>query len=76
MFAACPLEPLRDARRHRRRCGRGRAYRRARLVRARLRVIVLEARPRIGGRIDTQRLPGWPAPVEAGAEFVHGRPRT
>ncbi len=45
-----------------------------RLVRARLRVIVLEARPRIGGRIDTRRLPGWPAPVEAGAEFVHGRP--
>jgi monoamine oxidase len=46
-----------------------------RLVRARLRVIVLEARPRIGGRIDTQRLPGWPAPIEGGAEFVHGRPR-
>jgi monoamine oxidase len=46
----------------------------ARLLRARQRVIVLEARPRIGGRIDTQRLPGWPAPVEAGAEFVHGRP--
>jgi len=46
-----------------------------RLVRRGLRVIVLEARPRAGGRIDTQRLPGWPAPVEAGAEFVHGRPR-
>jgi len=46
----------------------------SRLARARLRVIVLEARPRTGGRIDTQRLPGWPAPVEAGAEFVHGRP--
>jgi monoamine oxidase len=45
-----------------------------RLVRARLRVIVVEARPRIGGRIDTRRLPDWPAPVEAGAEFVHGRP--
>jgi monoamine oxidase len=45
-----------------------------RLVRARLRVVVLEARARIGGRIDTQRLSGWPAPVEAGAEFVHGRP--
>jgi monoamine oxidase len=45
-----------------------------RLAQARLRVIVLEARPRTGGRIDTQRLPGWPAPVEAGAEFVHGRP--
>jgi monoamine oxidase len=45
-----------------------------RLVKERLRVIVLEARPRVGGRLDTQRLPGWPAPVEAGAEFVHGRP--
>ena len=45
-----------------------------RLVRARLRVLVLEARPRAGGRIDTLRLPGWPTPVEAGAEFVHGRP--
>jgi monoamine oxidase len=45
-----------------------------RLMKARLRVIALEARPRIGGRLDTQRLPGWPAPVEAGAEFVHGRP--
>ena len=46
----------------------------ARLVRARQRVVVLEARPRIGGRVDTQRPAGWPAPVEAGAEFVHGRP--
>src|SRR5262249_33100922 len=46
----------------------------ARLLRARQRVIVLEARPRIGGRIDTQRPAGWPAPLEAGAEFVHGRP--
>jgi monoamine oxidase len=46
----------------------------SRLVRARLRVVVLEARPRGGGRIDTQRPAGWPAPVEAGAEFVHGRP--
>ncbi|HEY7374482.1 MAG TPA: NAD(P)/FAD-dependent oxidoreductase [Polyangia bacterium] len=45
-----------------------------RLVQARLDVTVLEARPRLGGRIDTLRLPGWPAPVEAGAEFVHGRP--
>src|SRR5262249_5653840 len=45
-----------------------------RLSRARTRVIVLEARPRIGGRVNTLRLPGWPAPVEAGAEFVHGEP--
>ena len=45
------------------------------LVRSRLGVIVLEARPRLGGRIDTRRPAGWPAPVEAGAEFVHGRPK-
>jgi monoamine oxidase len=46
-----------------------------RLTRRGLRVVVLEARSRIGGRIDTHHLAGWPAPVEAGAEFVHGRPR-
>src|SRR5437868_8490782 len=37
-------------------------------------VVVLEARDRIGGRVHTVRLPGWPLPLEAGAEFVHGRP--
>ena len=37
--------------------------------------IVLEARDRIGGRVHTLRPRGWPVPVEAGAEFVHGRPR-
>jgi monoamine oxidase len=36
------------------------------------RVLILEARDRVGGRIDTRREPGWPVPVEAGAEFVHG----
>ncbi len=45
-----------------------------RLLRAGLSVIVLEARPRIGGRIDTHRPEGWPGPIEGGAEFVHGRP--
>ena len=35
---------------------------------------MLEARPRLGGRIDTRLPAGWPAPVEAGTEFVHGRP--
>jgi monoamine oxidase len=36
-----------------------------------LRVVVLEARDRVGGRIWTDR--GWGgAPVELGAEFVHG----
>ncbi|MGZ6080573.1 MAG: flavin monoamine oxidase family protein [Myxococcaceae bacterium] len=46
------------------------------LVRAGRHVRVLEARPRIGGRVDTRRLPGWPAPVELGAEFVQGKART
>lgn len=36
------------------------------------RVIVLEARERIGGRIFTQHVPGIAAPIELGAEFVHG----
>src|SRR5437763_793498 len=36
------------------------------------RVLVLEARDRIGGRIDTRRDFGS-APIEGGAEFVHGR---
>jgi monoamine oxidase len=46
-----------------------------RMARASLDVIILEARGRVGGRIETHRLGGWPGPVEAGAEFVHGRPR-
>ncbi len=37
------------------------------------RVLLLEARRRLGGRIWTQRPAGWPGPVELGAEFVHGR---
>lgn len=37
-------------------------------------VVVLEARARIGGRVHTVRERGWPIPVEAGAEFVHGKP--
>ena len=35
-------------------------------------VIVLEARDRIGGRIHTHFGPQLPAPIELGAEFVHG----
>ena len=35
---------------------------------------MLEARDRIGGRCWTRRLPGVPAPIELGAEFIHGRP--
>jgi phytoene dehydrogenase-like protein len=36
--------------------------------------LVLEARKRIGGRIFTQCDPVSQAPVELGAEFIHGRP--
>jgi monoamine oxidase len=42
------------------------------LSRAGLRVTVLEARPRLGGRILTLRDPLVPVPIELGAEFVHG----
>jgi monoamine oxidase len=44
-----------------------------RLHRAGARVLVLEARGRVGGRVDTRAEAGWPAPIDAGAEFVHGR---
>jgi monoamine oxidase len=37
------------------------------------RVVILEARERPGGRVHTLRDAVWPAPVESGAEFVHGR---
>lgn len=43
----------------------------ARLARKLKRIVVLEARDRIGGRIWVERLRGWPGPVELGAEFVH-----
>src|SRR5205814_9978488 len=43
-----------------------------RLSAAGVRVAVLEARDRVGGRVHTLRAPGWPVPIEAGAEFVHG----
>ncbi len=35
-------------------------------------VRILEARDRIGGRIWTRLEPGLAAPVELGAEFIHG----
>src|SRR5919198_1428731 len=44
------------------------------LSQAGLRVIVIEARDRVGGRIFTQQVPGHPLPIELGAEFIHGRP--
>ncbi|MFN2547984.1 MAG: flavin monoamine oxidase family protein [Myxococcales bacterium] len=43
------------------------------LKRAGHRVLVLEARDRIGGRVHTVRREGWQVPIEAGAEFMHGR---
>ncbi|HWM45269.1 MAG TPA: FAD-dependent oxidoreductase, partial [Burkholderiales bacterium] len=46
----------------------------AELARAGQSVLIVEARDRIGGRCYTRRLPGVPAPVELGAEFIHGRP--
>src|SRR6266481_4126731 len=39
-----------------------------------LSVSVLEARDRIGGRIFTQHDPECDAPIELGAEFIHGLP--
>src|SRR5689334_18064689 len=44
------------------------------LSQAGLRVIVIEARDRLGGRIFTRHVAGHPLPIELGAEFIHGRP--
>lgn len=46
-----------------------------RLSAANLHVVVLEARDRIGGRIDTIHDAKWPVPIERGAEFIHGTSR-
>jgi monoamine oxidase len=43
------------------------------LDRAGLRVLCLEARDRIGGRVYTLHEPLSPMPIELGAEFIHGR---
>ena len=40
------------------------------------RVCILEARPRIGGRVHSLHLPDLPVPIELGAEFVHGENAT
>jgi monoamine oxidase len=37
-------------------------------------VVIVEARDRVGGRVWTLRHPGFERPVDLGAEFVHGRP--
>src|SRR5581483_8404902 len=47
----------------------------AQLTKAGVRTTILEARDRIGGRIFTRHVNGFPIPVELGAEFIHGRPR-
>jgi monoamine oxidase len=44
------------------------------LAAAGLTTFVFEARERIGGRILSEHIPGFPLPIELGAEFVHGRP--
>ena len=44
------------------------------LTAAKFNIIVLEARDRIGGRIHTHLDSQLTAPVELGAEFVHGKP--
>jgi monoamine oxidase len=46
----------------------------AELGKAGLQVIMLEARNRIGGRIYTERDTITGAPIEMGAEFIHGKP--
>ncbi len=45
-----------------------------RLVRENLRIVLIDARDRIGGRIHTVHAPGFPMPIDLGAEFVHGKP--
>jgi monoamine oxidase len=44
------------------------------LARAGVSVTILEARNRVGGRMFTQRDPVCHAPIEFGAEFIHGLP--
>jgi monoamine oxidase len=43
------------------------------LAEAGLKVVLLEAAGRVGGRVHTVRAAGSDLPVELGAEFVHGR---
>ena len=40
------------------------------------RVCILEARPRIGGRVHTLHVSDLPLPIELGAEFIHGESDT
>lgn len=43
------------------------------LRRSGLSILILEARDHIGGRAWTRNEPGLSAPIELGAEFIHGR---
>jgi monoamine oxidase len=45
------------------------------LARAGQTATLLEARDRLGGRMYTRTIPGLAAPVELGAEFIHGSPQ-
>lgn len=45
------------------------------LSRAGLRVVLIEGRDRIGGRVHTIHDASSPVPIELGAEFIHGKPR-
>ena len=44
------------------------------LAQSGVKVVLLEASGRVGGRVHTVRLAGSDLPAEVGAEFVHGRP--
>jgi monoamine oxidase len=46
-----------------------------RLANAGIRVTIVEARDRIGGRVHTVRTPRFSTPIELGAEFIHGKPK-
>ena len=46
-----------------------------RLANAGLHVTIVEARNRIGGRVQTVRDRRFSVPIELGAEFVHGKPQ-
>ena len=37
-----------------------------------LRVLILEAGPELGGRIRQLKLPGFHTEIDVGAEFIHG----
>jgi len=44
------------------------------LAKAGVRLALIEARDRIGGRVYTQRDKSSPVPIELGAAFIHGKP--